>query len=124
MCHQIRDEKVPDTYLRLWIEHAHLQLAVMAMAVGLAEAYQAGLDAEDQVVEGLRAGNQVEGGGQSPALVEVGEPQLGSGKLPLHISIFLQKHTGGDRGGAWNKQWWEESEKTMTIQLRHLQSNL
>lgn len=65
----------------------------MAPAVGLAEEYQAGLDAEDQVVEGLWAGNQVEGGGQGAAFVKVGEPQLGSGKLPLHISILLQTGT-------------------------------
>lgn len=63
----------------------------MATAAGLAEPYQAGLDAEDQVVEGLWAGNQVEGGGQGAALVEVGEPQLGSGKLPLHVGVLLQR---------------------------------
>lgn len=65
----------------------------MATAVGLAEAYQAGLNAEDKVVEGLWAGNQVEGGGQGAALVKVGEPQLGSGKLPLDVGILLQRQT-------------------------------
>lgn len=43
----------------------------MATAVSLAEVYQAGLDAEDQVVEGLWAGNQVEGGRQGAALIKV-----------------------------------------------------
>lgn len=63
----------------------------MATAFGLAEAYQAGLDAENQIVEGLWAGNQVEGGRQGAALIKVGEPQLGSGKLPLHVGILLQR---------------------------------
>lgn len=63
----------------------------MATAFGLAEAYQAGLDAENQVVEGLWTGNQVEGGRQGATLIKVGEPQLGSGKLPLHVGILLQR---------------------------------
>jgi len=63
----------------------------MAMAVGFAEAYQTGLDVEDQVVEGLWAGNHVEGGGQRAALVKVGDPQLGSGKLPLYVGVLLQR---------------------------------
>lgn len=70
----------------------------MVTAVGLAEVNQAGLDAEDQVVEGLRAGNQVEGGRQGAALVKIGEPQLGSGELPLHVGILLHTHTEGVSG--------------------------
>ena len=62
----------------------------MATAVGLTEVYQAGLDAKDHVVERLWAGDQVEGSGQRSALVKVGDPQLCSGKLPLHVGILLQ----------------------------------
>lgn len=74
----------------------------MAMAVGLAEVYQTGLDAEDHVVEGLWARNQVEGGRQGAALIKVGEPQLGSGKLPLHVGVLLQRQTDRDRGSIYN----------------------
>lgn len=124
ICHEIRDEKVHDTDLCLWVEHAHLQLVVLATAVGLAEAYQAGPDAEDQVVEGLWAGNQVEGGRQGAALVKVGEPQLGSGKLPLHISILLQRHTDRDRGCIWNKQrWWRVKSVKILRTQRCLRKN-
>lgn len=63
----------------------------MAAVFSFANSYQTGFDAEDQVIEGLWAGNQVEGGGESSTLVEVGEPQLGSCKFPLHISILLRK---------------------------------
>lgn len=62
ICHEFRGEKMSDAHLGLWVEHAQLQFVAMAMAIGLAEAYQTGLDAEGQVVEGLWAGNQVEGG--------------------------------------------------------------
>lgn len=79
------------TDLGLRIEHAHLHFVVVPMAVGLTDVYQAGLDAEDQVVEGFGAGNQVEGGREGAALIEVGQPQLGPGKLPLHIGILLRR---------------------------------
>lgn len=72
----------------------------MVTAVGLAQAYQTGLDAEHQVVEGLWAGNHVEGGGQGAALVKVGEPQLGSGKLPLYVGVLLHRRTEGRRQSA------------------------
>lgn len=65
----------------------------MMVTVGLAQSDQAGLDAKDQVVERLWAGNQVVGSGQSSTLVEVGEPQFSSSKLPLHVCVFLWKHT-------------------------------
>lgn len=61
-------------------------------ALDLAQVNEAGLDAKDQVVEGLGAGNQVEGCGQRSSLVEVGEPQFGPGELPLHVGVLLQGH--------------------------------
>lgn len=97
-----------DIYLGLWVEHAHLQLAVLTMAVGLTEVYQARLDAKDQVIERFGTGNQVEGSRQGTTLVKVGQPQLGSSKLPLYISVLLQRQTvawmsEGQRkdGGLW-----------------------
>lgn len=63
----------------------------MAAVFGFTDSYQTGFDAEDQVIEGLWAGNQVEGRWEGPTLVEVGEPQLGSCKFPLHVSILLRK---------------------------------
>lgn len=79
------------TDLALRVQHAHLHLTVVR-AIGFAEAKETGLDAEHQVVEGLRAGNQVERGRESPTLIKVGEPQLCTGKLPLNVSIFLYKY--------------------------------
>lgn len=76
----------------------------MVTTFGLAETYQAGLDAEDQVVEGLGAGNQVEGGGQSAALVKVREPQLGSRKLPLHVGVLLWRQRT-DAEGVCDIRW-------------------
>lgn len=61
----------------------------MVAVFGFADLYQTGFDAEDQVIERLWAGNQVEGGGEGPTLIEVGQPQLGSRKFPLHVSILL-----------------------------------
>lgn len=63
----------------------------MVVVFGFADSDQTGFDAEHQVIEGLWAGNQVERGGEGSALVKVGEPQLGSCKFPLHISILLSK---------------------------------
>lgn len=61
----------------------------MATIFGLANVYQARLDAEDQVVEGLWAGDHVEGGRQCATLIKVREPQFCSGKLPLHVGVLL-----------------------------------
>lgn len=66
----------------------------MAAVFGFADLYQTGSDAEHQVIERLWAGNQVERGGEGSALVKVGEPQLGSCKLPLNVSILLRKQNG------------------------------
>lgn len=63
----------------------------MAVVFGFADSYQTGFNAEHQVIEGLWARNQVERGGEGSTLVEVGEPQLGSCKFPLYISILLRK---------------------------------
>lgn len=63
----------------------------MAAVFGFADSYQTGFDAEDQVIERLWAGNQVEGGGEGSTLVKIGQPQLGSCKFPLHVSILLGK---------------------------------
>lgn len=63
----------------------------MAAVFGFADSYQTGFDAEHQVIERLWAGNQVERGGEGSALIEVREPQLGSCKFPLHVSILLRK---------------------------------
>lgn len=65
----------------------------MVAVFGFADPYQTGFDAEDQVIERLWAGNQVEGGREGPTLIEVGQPQLGSCKFPLHVSILLWKQT-------------------------------
>lgn len=65
----------------------------MVAVFGFADSYQTGFDAEHQVIEGLWAGNQVEWGGEGSALVEVGEPQLGSCKFPFHVSILLRRHS-------------------------------
>lgn len=74
----------------------------MVTAVGLAEVDQAVLYAEDQIVERLWAWDQVEGGGQGAALVKVGEPQLGTGELPLDVGVLLQGRPGRHR----NKPGW------------------
>lgn len=79
-------------YLGLGPQHAQLQF-VVATTFGLAEAYQAGLNAKNQVVERLWAGNQVKGSGERSAFIKVGEPQLGSGKLPLYVGVLLQRQT-------------------------------
>ena len=42
------------------------------------------------VVEGLWGGNDVEGRGDGAALLEVGDPQLGPGELPLRVRLLLQ----------------------------------
>lgn len=87
-------------YLGLRPQHAQLQLIVIAPTFGLAEAYQAGLNAKNQVVERLWAGNQVKGGGERSAFIKVGEPQLGPGKLPLHVGVLLQRQTSQHSGGV------------------------
>lgn len=84
-------------YLGLRVEHAHLQLIVMAMSFGLTQVYEAGLDAEDHVVEGFRTGDQVERSRKSTTLIKIGKPKFCSGKFPLHIGILLQRQPHGDR---------------------------
>lgn len=69
----------------------------MATAVGLAEVDQAVLYAKDQIVERLWAWDQVERGRQGAALVKVGEPQLGTGELPLDVGVLLQRRPGRHR---------------------------
>ena len=40
----------------------------------------------------LWRGNDVEGRRQGPALLEVGDPQLAAGKLPLRVRLLLRTH--------------------------------
>lgn len=80
------------THLGLWLHHTQLHL-IIVMTFDLAQVYQAGLHAKNEIVERLGAWNQVEGCRQRSTLVKVGEPQLGPGKLPLHVSVLLQEHT-------------------------------
>lgn len=101
--------------LGLCVEHAHLHLIVAAAAIGLAEAYQAWLDAKDQVVEGFGAGNQIKRGRQGPTLVKVGQPQLGAGKLPLHVCILLRGQANTDAG--WVCWWMMTGETGITNDL-------
>lgn len=76
-------------HLGLWLHHAQLHLIVV-VTLDLAQVDQAGLDAKDEIVERLGAGHQVERCRQRSSLVKVGEPQLGPGKLPLHVGVLLQ----------------------------------
>ena len=43
----------------------------------------------DQVEETLGSGEDVEGRGDRAALLKVGDPQLGAGKLPLNVGLLL-----------------------------------
>lgn len=42
------------------------------------------------IVHGLRTDDQVEWGWESGAFIKVTHPQLGAGKLPLHVSMVLE----------------------------------
>ena len=52
---------------------------------------QQGLDGCGQSQHGFWTGDQVEGHGERPALLKVGEPEFGTSKLPLNISIILKR---------------------------------
>lgn len=60
---------------------------------GLAPPVQLAVEPHEQVPDGLGAGDDVEGGRQRPALVEVAHPQLGAGELPLDVGVVLQEVT-------------------------------
>lgn len=64
----------------------------MVMTFALTQSYKAGLDPDDQVVEGFGGGHQVKWSRQRPSLIEIRQPEFSTSKLPLHISVFLQKH--------------------------------
>lgn len=87
------------SHLDLWLHHAQLHL-VIVMTFDLAQMHQAGLHANNEIVERLGAWNQVERSRQRSTLVKVGEPQLGPGKLPLYVSVLLQEHTSKHESGA------------------------
>lgn len=57
----------------------------------LAPPAQLVVEPHQQVPDGLGAGDDVEGRGQRPALVEVAHPQLGACKLPLDVGVVLQR---------------------------------
>ena len=43
----------------------------------------------EEVEEALGRGEDVEGGRDGPALLEVGDPELGAGELPLDVRLLL-----------------------------------
>ena len=47
------------------------------------------IDPPEAVEDALRSRDDVEGRRDGPALLEVGDPQLAPGKLPLDVSLFL-----------------------------------
>lgn len=63
----------------------------------LAPPAQLVVEPHQQVPDGLGAGDDVEGGGQRPALVKVAHPQFGARKLPLDVGVVLwrEKHKAG-----------------------------
>lgn len=51
-------------------------------------------EAGHQVADGLRRGHDVERRGQGALVVEVAEPQLGPGELPLLVLMVLSRREG------------------------------
>ena len=45
----------------------------------------------EQVEDALGRGHDVERGRDGPALLEVRDPELAAGKLPLDVGLFLRK---------------------------------
>lgn len=56
---------------------------------GLGMAAEFPLDPLEDVEDGLRCWNDVERWRAGSSLLEVADPQLGPGKLPLHVGAFL-----------------------------------
>lgn len=48
-----------------------------------------GLEPAQDVVEGLGAGDEVEGSGERAAVIKVADPQLGASELPLLVRLTL-----------------------------------
>ena len=48
------------------------------------------VDPPDAVEDALRGRDDVEGGRDSPALLEVGDPQLAASELPFDVGLFLK----------------------------------
>jgi hypothetical protein len=49
------------------------------------------LDPSEEVIGGLGAGDEVEGGRDCPALLEVTDPQLGPCEFPLLVCLALRQ---------------------------------
>lgn len=71
-------------------ELAQILALVRVVPRRLAPPAQLVVEPHQQVPDGFGAGDNVEGGGQCPALVKVAHPQLGACELPLDVGVVLR----------------------------------
>lgn len=88
-CSALRQENKAHHDLNLPREELYLDaLPSIVFLLSGAEA-ELSLEPAQDVVEGFGAGDEVEGGGERAAVVEVADPQLRASELPLFIRLTL-----------------------------------
>lgn len=85
-------------------EFLEVFMLLMVLWAGLSLRTQLAVHPHTEVPHRFRAGDDVEGGRQRGALVEVAHPQLRPSKLPLNVSVVLHV-------GVWQRVKMEDTFK-------------